>query len=90
MCATGGAGAITVLAASEGGGLLHAPDCYMGKIVVGPAAKGAHAPVKQNLKAIARRLQEGSGRPGGGGHRRGRRRNGRACRDGLGRRSRGC
>src|SRR5579863_8857533 len=62
LCATGGAGAITVLAASEGGGLLHAPDCYMEKIVVGPAAKGAvelDAPVKWNLKAIARRLQRG-------------------------------
>jgi fructose-1,6-bisphosphatase II len=62
LCATGGAGAITVLAASESGGLLHAPDCYMEKIVVGPAAKGAvelDAPVKQNLKAIARRLQRG-------------------------------
>src|SRR5712671_2535392 len=62
LCATGGAGAITVLAASEKGGLLHAPDCYMEKIVVGPAAKGAvdlDAPVKQNLKSIARRLQRG-------------------------------
>jgi fructose-1,6-bisphosphatase II len=62
LCATGGAGAITVLAASEGGGLLHAPDCYMEKIIVGPAAKGAvelEAPVKQNLKAIARRLLRG-------------------------------
>ena len=62
LCATGGAGAITVLAASEQGGLLHAPDCYMEKIVVGPAAKGAvdlDAPVKHNLKAIARRLQRG-------------------------------
>ena len=62
LCSTGGAGAITVLAASERGGLLHAPDCYMEKIVVGPAAKGAvdlDAPVKQNLKAIARRLQRG-------------------------------
>jgi fructose-1,6-bisphosphatase II len=62
LCATGGAGAITVLAASEKGGLLHAPDCYMEKIVVGPPAKGAvdlDAPVKQNLKAIARRLQRG-------------------------------
>ena len=62
LCATGGAGSITVLAASEHGGLLHAPDCYMEKIVVGPAAKGAvdlDAPVKQNLKAIARRLQRG-------------------------------
>ena len=62
LCATGGAGAITVLAASDRGGLLHAPDCYMEKIVVGPAAKGAvdlDAPVRQNLKAIARRLQRG-------------------------------
>ena len=62
LCCTGGAGAITVLAASEGGGLLHAPDCYMEKIVVGPAAKGSvdlDAPVKQNLKSIARRLQRG-------------------------------
>src|SRR6185369_5260938 len=62
LCASGGAGSITVLAASEHGGLLHAPDCYMEKIVVGPAAKGAvelDAPVKHNLKAIARRLQRG-------------------------------
>jgi fructose-1,6-bisphosphatase class II len=62
LCSTGGAGAITVLAASEPHGLLHAPDCYMEKIVVGPAAKGAvdlDAPVKHNLKSIARRLQRG-------------------------------
>src|SRR6185369_9009523 len=62
LCATGAGGAITVLAASERGGLLHAPDCYMQKIIVGPAAKGAvdlDAPVKQNLKAVARRLQRG-------------------------------
>jgi len=62
LCSTGGAGAITVLAASEPHGLLHAPDCYMEKIVIGPAAKGAvdlDAPVKHNLKAIARRLQRG-------------------------------
>jgi fructose-1,6-bisphosphatase class II len=62
LCATGAGGAITVLAASERGGLLHAPDCYMEKIVVGPAAKGSvdlDAPVKHNLKAIARRLQCG-------------------------------
>src|SRR5437764_9523358 len=62
LCSTGAGGAITVLAASERGGLLHAPDCYMDKIVVGPPAKGAvdlDAPVKHNLKAIARRLQRG-------------------------------
>ena len=62
LCATGTGGAITVLAASERGGLLHAPDCYMEKIIVGPAAKGSvdlDAPVSHNLKAIARRLQRG-------------------------------
>src|SRR6201987_3552754 len=62
LCATGAAGAITVLAASEAGGLLNAPDCYMEKIVVGPSCKGAvdlDAPVADNLKNIARRLQRG-------------------------------
>ncbi len=59
LCATGEPNAITVLAASEPGGLLHAPDVYMEKIVVGPPCKGAidlDAPVKINLQAIARRL----------------------------------
>src|SRR6201997_2517453 len=59
LCATGAPGAITVLAASEKGGLLNAPDCYMEKIVVGPSCKDAvdlDAPVAENLKAIARRL----------------------------------
>ncbi|HEY7354242.1 MAG TPA: class II fructose-bisphosphatase [Terriglobales bacterium] len=60
LCATGAAGAITVLAASEAGGLLHAPDCYMEKIVVGPSCKGAvdlDASVNENLKHIAKRLE---------------------------------
>src|SRR4051795_918656 len=59
LCATGAAGAITVLAASEAGGLLNAPDCYMEKIVVGPSCKEAvelDAPVADNLKNIAKRL----------------------------------
>jgi fructose-1,6-bisphosphatase II len=59
LCATGAANAITVLAASERGGLLHAPDLYMEKIVVGPSCKGAvdlDAPVIENIRAIARRL----------------------------------
>src|SRR5947207_4084672 len=59
LCATGSPGAITVLAASERGGLLHAPDCYMEKLVVGPSCKGVcdlDAPVEENLKGIARRL----------------------------------
>ncbi len=59
LCATGSPNAITVLAASEHGGLLHAPDLYMEKIIVGPSCKGAvelDAPVIDNLRAIARRL----------------------------------
>ena len=35
LCATGAPGAITVLAASEKGGLLNAPDCYMEKSLSG-------------------------------------------------------
>ena len=60
LCATGAPGAITVLAASEKGGLLNAPDCYMEKIVVGPSCKDAvemDAPVVDNLKNIAKRLE---------------------------------
>jgi fructose-1,6-bisphosphatase II len=60
LCAMGVAGSITVLAASERGGLLHAPDVYMEKIVVESGARGAvdlDAPVKDNLRAIARRLE---------------------------------
>ena len=59
LCATGSPNAIAVLAASEKGGLLHAPDLYMEKIVVGPSCKGAvelDAPVIDNLRAIAKRL----------------------------------
>jgi fructose-1,6-bisphosphatase class II len=56
LCATGAAGAIAVLAASERGGLLHAPDVYMNKLVVGPTARGSvhiDAPVAENLRNIA-------------------------------------
>lgn len=59
LCATGAPGAITVLASSEKGGLLNAPDCYMEKIIVGPSSKGVidiEASVKDNLRAIAKRL----------------------------------
>jgi fructose-1,6-bisphosphatase class II len=59
LCATGEPNAITVLAASEHGGLLHAPDLYMEKIIVGPLCRGAvdlDAPPEKNLKSIAKRL----------------------------------
>jgi fructose-1,6-bisphosphatase class II len=56
LCATGANNAIAVIAASEKGGLLNAPDIYMDKLVVGPSSRGRvdiNAPVEQNLKAIA-------------------------------------
>ncbi|HXT30491.1 MAG TPA: class II fructose-bisphosphatase [Vicinamibacterales bacterium] len=60
LCATGEPNAIAVLAASSKGGLLHAPDLYMEKLVVGPSSKHAvslDAPVEENLQAIARCLE---------------------------------
>jgi fructose-1,6-bisphosphatase class II len=59
LCATGAPNAIAVLAASTRGGLLHAPDLYMEKLVVGPSSKdhvSLDAPVHENLGAIARCL----------------------------------
>jgi fructose-1,6-bisphosphatase class II len=59
LCATGAPNAIAVLAASEQGGLLHAPDMYMEKLVVGPSSRDAvdlDAPVRFNLRAIAQSL----------------------------------
>src|SRR6186997_2803968 len=51
LCATGAPNAIAVLAASDKGGLLHAPDIYMEKLVVGPSSKDSvslDAPVHEN------------------------------------------
>jgi fructose-1,6-bisphosphatase class II len=59
LCATGAPNAIAVLAASEHGGLLHAPDLYMEKLVVGPSCRDVvdlDAPVRFNLRAIAQAL----------------------------------
>jgi fructose-1,6-bisphosphatase class II len=59
LCATGAPNAIAVLAAATRGGLLHAPDMYMEKLVVGPRARHAVSldrPVKQNLLSIAKSL----------------------------------
>src|SRR6187399_116727 len=60
LCATGASNAIAVLAASTKGGLLHAPDLYMEKLVVGARARHAvnlDRTVAQNLKGIARALE---------------------------------
>src|SRR6184192_779362 len=59
LVAKGRANAIAVMAISEPGGLLHAPDTYMDKLVVGPPARGKvdlDRPVKENLKIIAESL----------------------------------
>jgi fructose-1,6-bisphosphatase class II len=59
LCATGAPNALAVLAASDRGGLLHAPDLYMEKLVVGASSKDAvslDAPVAENLRAIAKCL----------------------------------
>jgi fructose-1,6-bisphosphatase class II len=56
LCATGAAGAMAVLAAAEEGGLLHAPDIYMEKLVVPGAARDRvdlSAPVADNLRGVA-------------------------------------
>ncbi len=59
LCATGANNAIAVIAASEKGGLLNAPDIYMEKIIVPPPAKGKvslNLSVEENLKIIAESL----------------------------------
>lgn len=53
--------AMAVIAAGKKGSLLHAPDTYMEKIAVGRQAKGVidlDAPVKENLKKIAKALDK--------------------------------
>jgi fructose-1,6-bisphosphatase II len=59
LCCTGAPNALAVLAASDEGGLLHAPDLYMEKLVVGRDAKHAvflDAPVAHNMRCIAKAL----------------------------------
>jgi fructose-1,6-bisphosphatase class II len=57
ICARGGNNSISVIAIAEEGNFLHAPDCYMDKIAVGPEARGAislDATPTQNLREIAK------------------------------------
>ena len=60
LCATGAPGSIAVLAASEKGGLLNAPDVYMDKLVVGPTAADyvdLSNSVTENLNQMAEAFQ---------------------------------
>src|SRR3954449_6245368 len=64
LVAHGQAGAITVLAASEKGGLVHAPDTYLEKLCVGPIAAGRvdiRLPPRENLAKIASELRRSIG-----------------------------
>lgn len=59
MVAMGQANAIAVLAASEKGMLLQAPDMYMEKLIVGPEARDAinlGLPIEHNMAAIAKAM----------------------------------
>jgi fructose-1,6-bisphosphatase II len=64
LVATGSANAITVLAASERGGLVHAPDTYLEKLCVGPFVAG-HVDITlsptENIHRIAEALRRKPG-----------------------------
>jgi fructose-1,6-bisphosphatase II / sedoheptulose-1,7-bisphosphatase len=58
LCAKNMPGAIATIAMANGGTLLHAPDCYMEKIAIGPGyPKGIidlDAPAEENILALAK------------------------------------
>lgn len=59
LVATGSPNATAVLAAAEPGGLMHAPDTYLEKLIVGPVAAGSVSiddPPAMTLAKIAERL----------------------------------
>ena len=56
ICAKGSNGSITTIALAPRGGFLNAPDMYMEKIAVGPAAHGVidiRATAEENLRRVA-------------------------------------
>ncbi len=60
LCAMGANNAITVMAVAEPGGLIHAPDIYMEKLVVPARAKGRvdlDAPAGDTVRVVAECLQ---------------------------------
>jgi fructose-1,6-bisphosphatase II len=61
LVANGEPNAITVLAASEKGGLLHAPDTYLDKLCVGPGAAG-RVDITQSPTWNLERIAESLGR----------------------------
>src|SRR4029078_7686285 len=63
LVAHGQAGAITVLAASDAGGLTHAPDTYLEKLCVGPIAAGK-VDIRESPTENLRRIAAALGRHG--------------------------
>ena len=60
LVARGQNGALAVIATAERGGLMHAPDTYMQKLIVGPPAAGKvrlEYPVEANLRILADSLR---------------------------------
>ncbi len=60
VCARGGNHSLSVIAIAQEGHFLHAPDVYMEKIAVGPAAQGSidlQLSPTENLKSIAQALK---------------------------------
>jgi fructose-1,6-bisphosphatase II len=60
LCATGANNAIAVMAVAERGGLMHAPDTYMEKLVVPAAAAGRvslDAPLSETCNIVAKSLK---------------------------------
>lgn len=61
ICAKGGVGAISVIAAAQRGNFLHAPDTYMDKIACGPEAKGVidlDLSATENIHRVAEKLSK--------------------------------
>ncbi|WP_168416054.1 class II fructose-bisphosphatase [Erwinia amylovora] len=61
MTALGQANALAVMAVGDKGTFLHAPDMYMEKLVVGPAAQGMidlNLPLEENLQRVARAMDK--------------------------------
>ncbi len=59
LVATGSPNATVVMAAAEPGGLMHAPDTYLRKLIVGPQVAGQvsiNDPVETTIRTIADRL----------------------------------
>ncbi|MEM7495223.1 MAG: class II fructose-bisphosphatase [Myxococcota bacterium] len=59
LCANDAAGALTLIALAPAGTLLHAPDVYMDKVMVGPGGKGTVAldqSPEENVTCLAKRL----------------------------------